>query len=128
VRGYDSRERTRPRVLVPVRLGPAPRRTPLVTSRGGELRRGRRKQHARRVRSPDLSGFAVVPGRLPNWLVSAAEVIPPKPEGYFADYANVVSRDAALRFNQQLAQFETGHFQSDFGRRVPQKAKRFRCR
>ncbi len=35
-----------------------------------------------------------------------AEVIPPKPAGYFNDYAGVVSRDAALRFNEQLAQFE----------------------
>jgi len=36
----------------------------------------------------------------------AAEVIPPKPDRYFNDYANVVSRDAAQRFNEQLAQFE----------------------
>jgi uncharacterized protein len=36
----------------------------------------------------------------------AAEVIPPKPAAYFNDYAGVVSRDAALRFNEQLAQFE----------------------
>jgi uncharacterized protein len=36
----------------------------------------------------------------------AAEVIPPKPAGYFNDYAGVVSKDAALRFNEQLAQFE----------------------
>jgi uncharacterized protein len=36
----------------------------------------------------------------------AAEVIPPKPAGYFNDYASVVSKDAALRFNEQLAQFE----------------------
>ena len=36
----------------------------------------------------------------------AAEVIPPKPAGYFNDYAGVVSREAALRFNEQLAQFE----------------------
>ena len=36
----------------------------------------------------------------------AAEVIPPKPAGYFNDYANVVSKGAALRFNEQLAQFE----------------------
>lgn len=36
----------------------------------------------------------------------AAEVIPPKPAGYFNDYANVVSHSAALRFNEQLAQFE----------------------
>jgi uncharacterized protein len=36
----------------------------------------------------------------------AAEVIPPKPAAYFNDYANVVSKDAANRFNEQLAQFE----------------------
>ena len=35
-----------------------------------------------------------------------AEVIPPKPAGYFNDYAGVVSKDAARRFNEQLAQFE----------------------
>jgi uncharacterized protein len=36
----------------------------------------------------------------------AAEVIPPKPQGYFNDYAGVVSRETAYRFNEQLAQFE----------------------
>jgi uncharacterized protein len=36
----------------------------------------------------------------------AAEVIPPKPAGYFNDYAGVVSKAAAQRFNGQLAQFE----------------------
>ena len=36
----------------------------------------------------------------------AAEVIPPKPAGYFNDYAGVVSQTAATRFNEQLAQFE----------------------
>jgi uncharacterized protein len=36
----------------------------------------------------------------------AAEVMPPKPPGYFHDAAGVVSREAALRFNEQLAQFE----------------------
>jgi uncharacterized protein len=36
----------------------------------------------------------------------AAEVIPPKPAGYFNDYAGVVSKEAAHRFNEQLAQFE----------------------
>ncbi len=44
------------------------------------------------------------------WLVPietrAAEVIPPKPDRYFNDYAGVVSKEAALRFNEQLAQFE----------------------
>lgn len=36
----------------------------------------------------------------------AAEVIPPKPDQYFNDYAGVVSKEAAFRFNQELAQFE----------------------
>src|SRR2546421_8520204 len=36
----------------------------------------------------------------------AAEVIPPKPDRYFNDYAGVVSKEAVLRFNEQLAQFE----------------------
>ncbi|HEY4283391.1 MAG TPA: TPM domain-containing protein, partial [Chthoniobacterales bacterium] len=39
-------------------------------------------------------------------LVSAAEVIPPKPDRYFNDYARIVSSGAASRFNEQLAQFE----------------------
>jgi uncharacterized protein len=38
--------------------------------------------------------------------IGKAEVIPPKPAGYFNDYAGVVSKEAALRFNEQLAQFE----------------------
>jgi uncharacterized protein len=36
----------------------------------------------------------------------AAEVMPPKPPGYFNDAAGVVSKQTALRFNEQLAQFE----------------------
>ena len=36
----------------------------------------------------------------------AAEVIPPKPDRYFNDYAGIVSKEAADRFNEQLAQFE----------------------
>jgi len=39
-------------------------------------------------------------------ILHAAETIPPKPAGYFNDYAGVVSKEAALRFNEQLAQFE----------------------
>jgi len=38
--------------------------------------------------------------------VTAAEVMPPKPPGYFNDNAGVVSKEAALQFNEQLAQFE----------------------
>jgi uncharacterized protein len=37
---------------------------------------------------------------------NAAEVIPPTPSAYFNDYAGVVSKEAASRFNEQLAQFE----------------------
>jgi Beta-propeller domains of methanol dehydrogenase type len=36
----------------------------------------------------------------------AAEVIPPKPDRYFNDYAGVISKSAALRFNEELARFE----------------------
>src|SRR5438094_3694646 len=36
----------------------------------------------------------------------AAEIIPLKPTAYFNDYANVVSKEVARRFNEQLAQFE----------------------
>src|SRR5881396_3177037 len=36
----------------------------------------------------------------------AAEMIPPKSDRYFNDYAGVVSKEAADRFNEQLAQFE----------------------
>ena len=36
----------------------------------------------------------------------AADVLPPKPATYFNDYAGVVSKDAAQRFNERLAQFE----------------------
>jgi uncharacterized protein len=39
-------------------------------------------------------------------IVAAAEVIPPKPDRYFNDYANVVPKHAALQMNEQLAQFE----------------------
>ena len=39
-------------------------------------------------------------------IARAAEVIPPKPPGYFNDNAGVVSKQRALEFNEQLAQFE----------------------
>ena len=56
-----------------------------------------------RVRSPViLLGLAV----LLATSLQAAEVIPPKPDRYFNDYAGVVSKQAADRFNEQLAQFE----------------------
>ena len=43
---------------------------------------------------------------LATWPSFAAEIIPPKPNRYFDDYANVVSQSAAARFNEQLEQFE----------------------
>jgi uncharacterized protein len=36
----------------------------------------------------------------------ATDVIPPKPDRYFNDYAGVISKSAALRFNDELARFE----------------------
>src|SRR6266566_5620729 len=71
------------------------------------LRRGRRKQHPRRVRSPELLRCVVFGFLLLASLQSfAAEIIPPKPDRYFNDYAGVVSKEAAHRLNEQLAQFE----------------------
>ena len=37
--------------------------------------------------------------------IRAAEVIPPKPERYFNDYAGIVSQSAATDFDQQLVRF-----------------------
>jgi uncharacterized protein len=37
---------------------------------------------------------------------SAAEKMPPKPAGYFNDYAGVVPKEKALALNEKLAQFE----------------------
>jgi uncharacterized protein len=43
---------------------------------------------------------------LPVLHVRSAEVLPPKPERYFNDYAGVVSRGTAEQLNQTLEQFE----------------------
>jgi len=60
-------------------------------------------QHRRRVRSPAIAlAFATLLAISSH----AAEVIPPKPDRYFNDYAGVVAKEAAQRFNEQLAQFE----------------------
>lgn len=60
-------------------------------------------QHMRRVRYPIALLAAVV---VIAQMSFAGEVIPPKPAAYFNDYAGIVSKDAARRFNEQLAQFE----------------------
>jgi uncharacterized protein len=62
----------------------------------------RNRQHATSVRSPAIA-LALT---LLAISAHAAEVIPPKPDRYFNDYASVVSKEAAQRFNEQLAQFE----------------------
>lgn len=56
-----------------------------------------------------MKAFTLLVSALMAFVVAnrcAAETIPPKPGGYFNDYAGVVSKEAALRFNEQLAQFE----------------------
>jgi uncharacterized protein len=61
------------------------------------------------LRARDCSIHRLVVTSLFVWVVMssyAAEVIPPKPAAYFNDYAGVVSKEAAHRFNEQLAQFE----------------------
>ena len=51
--------------------------------------------------------FLVAVGILASVIIAqGSETIPSKPAGYFNDYAGVVSKEAALRFNEQLAQFE----------------------
>ena len=71
---------------------------------------GRRQDVERFGRkSLPLKAFALFLWPLSAFAVSnlhAAEVIPPKPAAYFNDYASVVSKEQALRFNEQLAQFE----------------------
>src|SRR5438270_12981075 len=63
----------------------------------------RNRQHATSVRSPIHLAAVLLLMLSP---LTAAEVIPPKPDRYFNDYAGVVPRAAADRFNEQLAQFE----------------------
>jgi uncharacterized protein len=38
--------------------------------------------------------------------IAVAEIIPPKPAGYFNDYAGVAPKSTALELNEKLAQFE----------------------
>jgi uncharacterized protein len=72
----------------------------------GSARRGAERSTRGRVRSPDVRVLvlALVLG-FSSWL-SASEVIPPKPDRYFNDYAHVLSGASAERLNEQLAQFE----------------------
>src|SRR5215470_16776170 len=67
------------------------------------VRRGAERGTRGRVRSPVIALAIVI---LLAINVHAAEVIPPTPAAYFNDYASVVSKEAAARFNEQLAQFE----------------------
>src|SRR5262245_27293396 len=67
------------------------------------VRRGAERCSRGRVRSPAI---ALALAMLFAISANAAEVIPPKPARYFNDYAGVVSKETAYRFNEQLAQFE----------------------
>ena len=58
-----------------------------------------------RLRAASLLFALLAIASLPHH-AHAVEVIPPKPDRYFNDYAGVVSRDVAERLNTQLAQFE----------------------
>jgi uncharacterized protein len=64
----------------------------------------RSRQHATNVRSPIQVAAALLLLMVSS--LNAAEAIPPKPDRYFNDYANVVSSEVAQRFNDQLAEFE----------------------
>jgi uncharacterized protein len=66
---------------------------------------GRFRRHASRVRSLAIA-LRIILAILFAITANAAEVIPPKPAGYFNDFAGVVSKEAASRFNEELAQFE----------------------
>src|SRR3954469_13383656 len=68
--------------------------------------RGAKRSRRWRLRSPEIIAFALVGlFALTSW-TSAAEVIPPKPDRYFNDYAQVVPSQTALQLNERLAQFE----------------------
>jgi len=66
----------------------------------------RRNQHTRGVRYPGVCLILLSLNFALTGFASAAEVIPPKPDRYFNDYAHVVSPQTASRLNEQLAQFE----------------------
>ena len=58
------------------------------------------------LRAKEVALLAVALFALLATKSQGAEVIPPKLDRYFNDYADVVSKTAALRFNEELAQFE----------------------
>src|ERR1700745_4412466 len=70
------------------------------------LKRPRRSRQMMASRSVNAIQLLLVALALFAISAHAAEVIPPKPSAYFNDYASVVSKEAASRFNEQLAQFE----------------------
>ena len=71
----------------------------------GRISARRRNQHARAHALPELS-IVIALFVLSAVSLFAAEVIPPKPAGYFNDYAGVVPKETALQLNEKLAQFE----------------------
>jgi uncharacterized protein len=67
------------------------------------VRQGAERYTRGRVRCPVIALAIVILFAISG---HAAEVIPAKPARYFNDYAGVVSKETAYRFNEQLAQFE----------------------
>jgi uncharacterized protein len=95
------------------RVGASPARTcgalaakRRVCDQPDRVRRGAERSRRWRLRSPSVFALLLIGIISLTTLVSGAEVIPPKPDKYFNDYAHVASAGAANRFNEQLAQFE----------------------
>src|ERR1044071_4631951 len=67
-----------------------------------------RSRRSRQTSSRSENAIRLFLAALALWTINSqgAEVIPPKPDRYFNDYAGVVSKSAAQRFNEELAQFE----------------------
>src|SRR5207237_10210291 len=82
----------------------------MTTWRGSSTRKRMTKQPRRSrlvsSRSENAIRLAVALAFVVAIHLQAAEVTLPKPDRYFNDYAGVVSKTAADRFNEQLAEFE----------------------
>jgi len=59
-----------------------------------------------RIRLRSIALFVALAVSLTALNLQAAETIPPKPERYFNDYAQVVSPSLGQILNERLAQFE----------------------
>lgn len=74
--------------------------------RRAQYNEGERRHDSLGRAQPRLVLFLVVLAATLALFPCGAETIPPKPAGYFNDYAGVVPKQTALQLNEQLAQFE----------------------